>query len=96
MSATNKPWLGVDNVMPDLADTLIRNRNMHVLLLGGYFDLGTTYFAAMYEMKHLEIPSELQGNITYEFYPVGHSPYVNLAVRRQMHDRIAQIVELNK
>ena len=82
--------------MPDLAATMVRNRKMHVLLMGGYLDLGTTYFAAIYETKHLQIPSELQENIAYEFYPTGHSPYVNLAVRRQMHDRIAQLIQLGK
>ncbi len=49
--------------MPDLADAMIRNRRMHVLLMGGYFDLGTTCFGAIYEMKHLSLSQALQQNI---------------------------------
>ena len=91
--ATDQSWLGLDNVMPDLADAMIRNTKMHVLLMGGYFDLGTTYFGAIYEMKHLRIPKSLQRNIEYQFYPAGHSPYVNEDSRIQMHASMAQFIE---
>jgi len=41
------------NVMPDLAAAMKHNPKLKVLLMGGYFDLGCTYFGATYEMKHL-------------------------------------------
>ena len=87
-----KPWLGFYNVGPDLADTMKRNPAMHVLVMGGYFDLSTTYLAAIYEMRHLPIPSSLQGNIEYRFFPIGHEAYINDDARRAMHDRMAQFI----
>jgi carboxypeptidase C (cathepsin A) len=62
---------------------------MHVLLMGGYFDLGTLYFAATYEMKHLPIPAELEKNIAYKFFPTGHMVYVNTDALKGLHDRTA-------
>ena len=41
------------NVMPDLANAMKGSPHLHVLLMGGYFDLGTLYFGAEFEMKHL-------------------------------------------
>ena len=90
---TSKEWLGLWNVLPDLAKTLTANPKMHVLLVSGYFDLSTTYLAAIYQMKHLPMPPSLQANIEYEFYQTGHEPYVDPDVRHAMHDRIARFIE---
>ena len=93
---TAKKWLGVANVLPDLAKTLILNPKMHVLLVSGYFDLSTTYLAAVYEMKHLPMPQALQANIEYQFFPTGHEPYIDGEVRHRMHDRIVQFIEASR
>ena len=89
---TGKPWQGFFNVLPDLAKTMTRNPAMHVLVMGGYYDLSTTFFASIYEMKHLAIPPALETNIEYQFFPTGHEPYVNDDARRAMHDRMAQFI----
>ncbi len=86
-------WSGTfTNVSMDLANTLKLNPKMHVLLMGGYYDLGTLYFAATYEMKHLPIPASLEKNIEYQFYPTGHMVYVKPEVVRELHDRTAQFI----
>ena len=89
---TGKPWQGFFNVLPDLARTMTRNPAMHVLVMGGYFDLSTTFFASIYEMKHLALPPSLERDVEYQFFPTGHEPYVNRDARRAMHDRIAQFI----
>ncbi len=87
-------WDGTfTNVMPDLAYTLKVNPHMHVLLMGGYFDLGTLYFGATYEMKHLPIPTVLQKNIEYKFFPTGHMVYVNEQALHDLHDRTAAFIQ---
>jgi carboxypeptidase C (cathepsin A) len=86
-------WQGTStNVMSDIAYTMKVNPNMHVLLMGGYFDLGTLYFGAEYEMKHLPIPHDLQKNIDYKFFPTGHMVYVNEDALRALHERTAQFI----
>ena len=74
------------NVMPDLASAMKRNPKLHVMLMGGYFDLGTLYFGSEYELKHLPIPNSLQANISYHFFPTGHMVYVNEEGLRGLHD----------
>ncbi len=92
-----KDWAGTyTNVSLDLADTLKKNPRMHVLLMGGYFDLGTLYFAATYEMKHLPIPQSLERNIEYNFFPTGHMVYVNGDALRGLHDRTAAFIHSNE
>ncbi len=87
---------GSVNVMTDLANTLKLNTKMHVLLMGGYFDLGTLYFGAEYEMKHLPIPASLEKNIEYKFFETGHMVYVNEQALKGLHDRTAQFIRENE
>jgi carboxypeptidase C (cathepsin A) len=90
-------WAGTSsNVEGELAYTMKINPNMHVLLMGGYFDLGTLYFGATYEMKHLPIPASLQKNIDYKFFPTGHMVYVNPEARAALHQRTAEFIRANE
>ena len=86
---------GTLNVVNDLAMTMKRNPKMHVLLMGGYFDLGTLYFGATYEMKHLPIPEDLQKNIDYKFFQTGHMVYINEDALHQLHDKTAEFIRSN-
>jgi carboxypeptidase C (cathepsin A) len=89
-------WEGTSsNVMGDIAYTMKSNPSMRVLLMGGYFDLGTLYFGAEYEMKHLPIPQELQKNVEYKFFPTGHMVYINEDALKALHDRTAQFIHEN-
>ena len=92
-STTGKPWESFYNVMPDLAQAMTSNPTMRVLLIGGYYDLATTYLASLQEMRHLTIPGDMQANIETALYPTGHEPYVVDGVRRAMHDRIAHMIQ---
>ena len=80
------------NVMHDLASTMKRNPKMRVMLMGGYFDLGTLYFGSEYEMKHLPIPHALESNISFHFFPTGHMVYINEDALRGMHDYAANFI----
>jgi carboxypeptidase C (cathepsin A) len=90
-------WPGTSaNVSADLAYTLKVSPKMHVLLMGGYFDLGTLYFGATYEMKQLPIPANLQKNIEYKFFPTGHMVYVNEEALHGLHDRTVEFIHENE
>ena len=86
-------WGGSLNVTGDLAFTMKVNPRMKVMLMGGYYDLGTLYFAATYEMKHLPMPTSLQQNISYKFFPTGHMVYVNEDALKGLHDATAAFVK---
>src|SRR3984885_1839238 len=53
---------GPTNVMLDLAVAMKQNPNLKVQLHGGYYDLATPYFAAVYELRQLPIQASLRSN----------------------------------
>lgn len=80
------------NVMPDLAMAMKRNPKLKILLMGGYYDLGCTYFGATYEDKHLQIPASLEKNITYRFFQTGHMVYITTPALKALHDETATFI----
>ncbi len=87
-----KPWLGGFNVLPDLATVMTRNAAMHVLVMGGYFDLATPYAIGPFEMKHLPMEPRLQQNFDYAVFPTGHEPYLDPDSRQTMHGEVARFI----
>jgi carboxypeptidase C (cathepsin A) len=84
---------GPINVMPDLAVAMKQNPNLKVQLNGGYYDLATPYFAAVYELRQLPIQSALQGNIEMHFYASGHMVYAHEPDLKALHANVAAFIE---
>jgi carboxypeptidase C (cathepsin A) len=84
---------GPVNVMPDLAVAMKLNPNLKVQLNGGYYDLATPYFAAVYELRQLPIQSALQGNIEMHFYTSGHMVYAHEPDLKALHANVAAFIE---
>lgn len=80
------------NVMPDLADAMKANPNLHVMVNGGYFDLATVYYQGWYEMHHLSIPQSLTKNIEYHYYMSGHMVYVHVPSLVHLHDNVVAFI----
>jgi carboxypeptidase C (cathepsin A) len=80
------------NVMPDLATAMKYNPNLKVLVNGGYYDLATPYYAAVYELHHLDIPHKLMANLDFKTYESGHMVYANPDALKQLHDNVAAFV----
>lgn len=80
------------NVMPDLANAMKYAPGLKIMVNGGYFDLETPFMAGSYEMHHLQIPAQLQGNIQYAYYRSGHMAYLSPPVLKELHDNIAAFI----
>jgi carboxypeptidase C (cathepsin A) len=80
------------NVMPDLAFAMKSNPNLKVQLNSGYFDLATIYFAAEFELKHLQVPPEVAKNLEFRRYQSGHMVYLHEASRLALHDNVADFI----
>jgi carboxypeptidase C (cathepsin A) len=80
------------NVIPDLANAMKLNPNLKIQLNAGYFDLATPFYQGVYELHHLPIPQNLQGNIEYRFYESGHMVYAKDASLKQLHDNVADFI----
>ena len=81
------------NVITALAHAMIYNPNLKVMVNSGYFDLGTPYFEARYEMEHLPMPAALQKNIQYKLYYSGHMVYLHPESLKQLHDNVATFID---
>jgi carboxypeptidase C (cathepsin A) len=81
------------NVMPDLAVAMQQNPNLKVQLNGGYYDLATPYFAAVYELHQLPIQASLQDNIEMHFYTSGHMVYAHEPALKELHANVAAFIE---
>src|SRR3984957_2796269 len=61
---------------PDTASTLreamVKNPYLKVLVMEGYYDLATPYFAANYTMDHLDLGGKYRQNISFATYDAGH------------------------
>ncbi len=84
---------GALNVMPDLAVAMKYNPNLKVKLFGGFYDLATPYYTAIYEMQHLPIPDSLRQNISYAFFPSGHMVYAHIPSLKKLHDDAAAFID---
>lgn len=81
------------NVLPDLARAMKLNANLKVLLLGGYYDVATPFYTAIYELDHLPIQDSLRKNISYKMYPSGHMVYAHVPSLEKMHGDLVQFIE---
>jgi carboxypeptidase C (cathepsin A) len=77
---THRTALGdqpIVNTGVDLAEALVKDPALRVMVLNGYYDLATPFSATEYVMTHLGIAPELGQHIQMQYYPAGHMMYVN-------------------
>jgi carboxypeptidase C (cathepsin A) len=77
------------DVAPDLADAMVQNPMLHVFSANGYFDFATPFFATQYTLDHLNLPPNLQQNITFGFYQSGHMIYLSTPALAQYKTDLA-------
>jgi carboxypeptidase C (cathepsin A) len=84
------------NAMPDLAVAMKQNPKLKVQVHGGYYDLTTPYFDAIYEVNHLALQPDLRSNIEMHFYKSGHMVYVHEPDLKALHANVAAFIDKNK
>jgi len=87
---------GPANVMLDLATAMKMNPNLKVQLNGGYYDLATPYFAAIYELHQLPMQAALQDNIDMHFYTSGHMVYAHEPDLKALHANVSAFIDRTK
>jgi len=86
---THKP-IDADGEQPvvnsgvDLAQALVQDANLKVLVLNGYYDLATPFTATEYMMTHLGLPPGTAPRIQMKYYEAGHMMYVNPPSMKKM------------
>lgn len=71
----------------DLAQALVQDVNLKVLVLCGYYDLATPFSATEYVLSHLGVPPAASARIQLKYYEAGHMMYVHPpSLAKMKHD----------
>jgi carboxypeptidase C (cathepsin A) len=71
--------LFLPNTGEDLASLMSKNPNVKILVLNGYYDLATPFYATEYTFDHLGLEKKIKNNISMKYFEAGHMMYVNPA-----------------
>jgi carboxypeptidase C (cathepsin A) len=94
----HKPPIGEEpqpfvNTTPDLGHAMTLNPGLRALILNGYFDLATPFFATEYSVAHLGLPPSLRDHVQMKYYPAGHMMYIHPASLHQMKADLAAFID---
>ena len=77
----------------DMAQALIRDPNMKVLIMNGIYDLATVFYGVEYSIDHLGLPREIKDNIIMKYYEAGHMMYTQEESLLQFKEDLAEFIE---
>lgn len=98
-STINRMWdwgKGIEG-MPETATSLrsamVKDPYLKVLVMEGYYDLATPYFAANYTMNHLDLQGQFHSNISYATFDAGHMVYMKQSELQKMKHAFANFID---
>ena len=68
---------GFPDTATALREAITKNPYLKVLIMEGYYDLATPFYAADYTIQHLDLPADYRKNISYATYDSGHMVYLH-------------------
>jgi carboxypeptidase C (cathepsin A) len=74
-----------------LRQAISKNPGLRVLVVNGYYDLATPFFATEYTFNHLGLNPSLQGNVKLTYCDAGHMLYTSKACLESMHHSIEEL-----
>jgi carboxypeptidase C (cathepsin A) len=80
------------NYAETLRAAMHENPYLHVLVLSGYYDMATPFFATDYTIDHMQLDPALRDNVTTVYFEAGHMMYVKQSELARMREAFVAFV----
>lgn len=88
------PWdRSNENTGNQLAQAMLQNPYLHVMTQSGYFDGGTDYFNAKFNMWQMDPAGKLQDRMSFKGYRSGHMMYLRAEDLANSNEDIRQFIQ---
>ncbi|HYX69917.1 MAG TPA: peptidase S10 [Terriglobales bacterium] len=83
---------GFPDTSSALRAAMVKDRHLKVLVMEGYYDLATPFWAADYTMNHLDLAPEYRKNLSFAHYDSGHMVYLRSESLTQFHNDVDSFI----
>lgn len=84
---------GFPSTATQLRAAMVKNPYMKVLVMEGYYDLATPFFAADWTMQHLDLVEKFHQNVSFATYGAGHMVYVDRKEHSKMKNDLVEFMQ---
>jgi carboxypeptidase C (cathepsin A) len=81
------------NVAELLRQAMTQNPNLKVMIVNGYYDLATPFFATEYTVNHLGLDQELSSHVSLAYCEAGHMLYTKQSCLDSLHKSMADFYQ---
>jgi carboxypeptidase C (cathepsin A) len=81
------------NVAEMLREAMTQNPNLKVMIVNGYYDMATPFFATEYTVSHLGLGPELSSHVSLAYCDAGHMLYTKQSCLDSLHKDMADFYQ---